>query len=146
MAGTPFILGEAEIGQLATLKLIAEAHPVDMTNLMERLKSKKNKRRHMEQMSKQTVYLPFDYAVTYSKEINHPGGTARHMSMSINKEGRVPNQFAVWMVAEHLGFTGPHDDIARAEDNLKQCDAIWFEDLRGHGKAINVVQLIEPVN
>jgi hypothetical protein len=144
MAGTPFILGETEIGQLVTLKLVAEAHPVDMTNLVERLAKSKNKRRHMEQMSKQTVYLPFDYAVTYSKEINHPGGrTARHMSMSVYKEGRVPNQFAVWMVAEHLGFTGPHADLARAEDNLKQCDAVWLEDLQGHGKAVNVVQLME---
>jgi hypothetical protein len=146
MAGTPFILGDTEISKLAALKLLAEAHPVDMTDLMERLKKPNNKRQHMEQMSKQTVYLPFDYVVTYSKEINHSGGrTARHMSMSLYKEGRVPNQFAVWMVAEHLGFTGPHADLLRAEDNLKQCDAVWLEDLGGggYGKAVNVLQLIE---
>jgi len=91
----------------------------------------------MKQMTKQTVYLPAAYAVTFSIETNHPAGTCRHMSMSVKTEGRVPNEHAVWMVCEELGFTG----------SLQECH-IWLEDLEGHGHAINVVQSLtmqEPV-
>lgn len=140
---TPFLLGEVEISKLTRLKQKAELHPVDMTNLLERLKDPAVKKRHKKQMTAQTVYLPFGYMVTFSMELNHPGGQkARHMSMSSPAEGRVPNQFSVWMVAEHLGFTGPHSDITMAKENLKMCDAVWLEDLEGHEKAVNVVQFV----
>jgi hypothetical protein len=140
---TPFIIGADEIAKLVELKELAEANPVDMAVLMPRLKNPRHKKQHMRRMNDQTVMLPFGYMVTFSTEINHPNGrAARHMSMSSPNEDRVPNQYAVWMVAEHLGFTGPHSDIDRAEDNLIACDAVWMEDLKGHGKAVNVVQLI----
>jgi len=135
MIGTPFLLGPNEIEALTHLADMAAQHPVDMTGLMERLKKPQEKRKHLKQMSKQTVYLPVAYAVTFSIEHGHPAGSARHMSMSVNREGRVPNEHAVWMVAEQLGFTG----------DLRSC-TVWLEDLEGHGNAVNVVQLIGQGN
>jgi hypothetical protein len=128
---TPLFIGPDEHVALQKLHDLAIVRPVDMTNLTERLRHPTNKKRHMRQMTEQTVYLPEAYAVTFSIETNHPGGrTARHMSMSVEREDRVPNQHAVWMVAEELGFTG----------TLQDC-VVWMEDLR-QGKAVNIVQLL----
>jgi hypothetical protein len=131
---TPLFIGTGERELLRQLRELAALHPVDMQGLTERLKLPALKKRHMRQMTAQTVYLPAAYAVTLSIEFNHPQGrTARHMSMSVDREDRIPNQHAVWMVAEELGFTGALSDCI-----------VWLEDLQGHGKAINIVQLLNP--
>ena len=76
-----------------------------------------------------TVFLPVAYAVTFSIEHGHPDGTMRHISMSVDREGRVPLPVTVYMVAEVLGFCG----------GIEAC-AIWLEDLHDGGKAVNLVQ------
>jgi hypothetical protein len=131
MIGTPLFVGPDERAALAALRDLAARHPVDMAGLTERLKDPANKRRHMRQMTEQTVYLPAAYAVTLSIEYNHPGGTtARHMSMSVDRK-ELPNVHAVWMICEELGFVG----------KLEEC-VVWLEHLQGHGEAVNVCQLI----
>lgn len=132
MNGTPLIIGEPERAALTKLRDLAAEKPVNMQGITERLKLPKAKAQHMKQMTAQTIDIPMDYQVTFSIETGHPAGACRHMSMSVGKKGRVPNQHAVWMVAELLGFVG----------SLEQCDAIWLEDLKGHGEAVNVVQAI----
>jgi hypothetical protein len=137
MSASPLIVGAAQRAQLRTLRERAAERPVDMRGLAERLTSPDVKRAHMDQMNDQTVDLPTAFMVTFSIEIGHPSGTARHMSMSSVKRGRAPTPEAVWMVAEQLGFVG----------GLEAC-TIWLEDLqRGptkqdRAKAVNVVQLL----
>lgn len=128
------ILGPSSDLALITLRATAEAYPVDMASLEERLKYTSNKAAHKAHMTRQSVGIPFGYLVTFSIETGHPGGTARHLSMSSHKTpGRVPNEHAVWLVAERLGFTG----------SLRNCKN-WLEELEGHGMAVNVAQLFEP--
>lgn len=60
-------------------------------------------------------------------------GKCRHLSMSINKKGRIPNPIAVDMVMEEFGFDNP----------FYHC-AIWSEGFGGNTQiAINV---LEPIN
>jgi hypothetical protein len=125
------IIGDEERTALTTLRVQANKHPVDMLVLTEALKHRAGKAAHKLQMTAQSVALPTNYLVTFSIETRHPGGTARHMSMSVGTTGRVPNEHAVWMVAECLGFTG----------TLDTCVA-WAEDLEGHGAAVNVLQFV----
>jgi hypothetical protein len=132
---TPLIIGPVEKAQLYRLRELAASHPVDMTTLMARLETRDGKRMHMRQMSKQTIYLPANFAVTFSIETGHPVGTCRHMSMSVNRADRVPSLEGVWMAAEELGFVG----------GLTSCQAVWPEELQGHGMAINVVQAVAAV-
>jgi len=103
-----------------------------MKKLVESIQTPEGKAAQMKQMTRQTIEIPLAYLVTFSIEHNHPCGTCRHMSMSVQKAGRIPNQYALWLIAEELGFWG----------SLKEC-AIWPEQLRGHGQAINVVQPME---
>jgi len=138
MPATPLIIGAAQKAALAGLRTKAATEPpIDMRGLAEWLKDPAHKRAHMKHMDELTVEIPIGFLVTFSIEVGHPAGAARHMSMSSPVRGRTPTPEAVWMVAEELGFTG----------SIEQC-TIWLEDLqRGprhddRAKAVNVVQLL----
>ena len=125
------MIGDDERAALARLRGLANANPVDMRALPALLETPAGKAAHRERMNGQTIALPAAYLVTFSIETNHPHGTARHMSMSVQRKGRVPIEHAVWMVAVELGFTG----------GLGECTT-WLEELQGHGNAVNVVQYV----
>jgi hypothetical protein len=129
---TALLIGPAERAALERLRAVANEHPVDMSTLPARLAQPEGKTIHMAQMNAQTISLPVGYLLTFSIETGHPGGLARHMSLSVSRPGRLPNHAAVWMVAAELGF----------ERGLDDC-VCWIEDLKGHGQAVNVVQLLE---
>ena len=128
---TVLVLSHDTNVELAELLAAAAANPVDMKVLTEAMKHVAGKAAHKMQMTRQTIEIPIGFMVTFSIETGHPGGTARHMSMSIDKHGRIPNEHALWIVAERLGFVG----------DLNDC-VMWVEDLEGHGAAVNVVQVI----
>lgn len=130
--GTPLVIDKEVKSQIKACVELAEANPVDMPALMNRIKDPVGKAHHMAQMNRQTVKIPFAYLVTFSIEHGHPCGPCRHMSMSVHREGRIPNPIGVWMIAQEFGFWGA----------LTNCEAIWEEDLQGHGKAINIVQRV----
>ena len=131
MTGTPLLIGEHERTELQRIRALANERPVDMLTLPALLLTPDGKAEHRERMTEQTVEIPAAYLVTFSVEIHHPHGTMRHMSMSVQREGRLPNGVAVWIVALELGFTG----------SLGDCIA-WLENLKGHGRAVNVVQYL----
>lgn len=133
-------IGEFEKELLRDLARQAAAAPVDMRTLGDRLATPEGKRAHMRQMTAQSVPLPVGYLVTFSVEIGHPCGAARHLSMSTARAGKVPHPEAIWMVAAELGFWG----------GIEHCTC-WVEELLGHGSpdensghAINCVQPIAP--
>lgn len=131
--GTPMILDADTLREIQRLRAYAESNPVDMLTLGDRIKTADGKAAHMKQMDAQSMAIPMAYMVTFSVETGHPCGTARHMSMSVQREGRIPNDLSLWMVAQEFGFYG----------SLREC-YLYQEKLLGHGQAINVVQPLEP--
>jgi hypothetical protein len=130
----PLEIGASERVALHRLRERATRHVVDMRQLVASLATPAGKLAHMEQMNEQTVDIPVGYLVTYSVEIGHPGGTARHMTMSSSEQDKVPTPIALWMVAEELGFAG----------GLEAC-VLWPEHLlRGDHvtRTMNVLQLV----
>lgn len=128
------LIREQEREKIATLRDLASATPVDMRTLTDRLKDPDEKRRHMDQMEAQSIIVPTSYLITYSVETGHPGGTARHLSMSCTEVDRLPTREAVWLICEAFGFIGELDFCT-----------VWLEELqRGEkrAKAVNVVQII----
>lgn len=133
---TPLIMTEEARQQIVALRKLAEDNPVNMVGLTERLQIPYEKEMHMAQMTAQTMMIPMAFLVTFSIEFGHPVGPCRHLSMSVQREGRIPHPAAVWMVAKEFGFWGVIED----------CEAVWNEELKSHGVAINVVQtLMRPV-
>lgn len=132
----PLVLSATEDQALAELRELAAANPVEMRGLTERLATAQGKVTHVEQMTAQSVAIPFGYLVTFSIETGHPCGICRHMSMSVDRAGRGPSAEAVWLIADRLGFVG----------GLESCN-VWLEDLQrgpaGERRAsVNVVQPI----
>lgn len=132
--GTPLVIDEEVRGQIKALVQLAEANPVEMAGLLEKLKDPAKKKEHMAQMTRQTIQIPLAYWATYSIEHGHPCGTCRHLSMSVARKDRAPNEVGLWMVAQEFGFWG----------TMKDCVGVWPEELQGHGMAINIVQPIDP--
>ncbi len=129
MIGTPLIIGPCERAQIATLIELAQRQAVNMIGMADRLERPLAKELHIDQMTAQTMFIPFAFLVTFSIETGHPCGTCRHLSMSSQREGRIPNEHALKMVAQEFGFWG----------TLQDC-MIWKEELLGHGLAINLIQ------
>jgi hypothetical protein len=123
------LIGPEQRDALASLREWAAGAPVDMRTLRERIGTAEGKAAHVAHMTAQTIELPVGFLVTFSIEVGHPCGVARHMSVSSRAEGRLPLPDAIWMIAEELGFAG----------GLETC-FVYPEELRGHGRAINVVQ------
>lgn len=130
---TPLIIDASVEENIRNLCEFAFAQQVEMTELAVRIKTPAGKAEHVRQMTRQTMSIPLAFLVTFSVERGHPCGTCRHMSMSVEREGRAPNSPALWMVAQKFGFWG----------GLDKC-SVWPEQLTGHGMAINVVQPINP--
>lgn len=129
---TPLLIDDTVKARLAQLKEMAETNPVSLHTLQTLTRNPKDvlKMMHMTQMTMQTM----NFSLTYSVE-EQPLGLYRHMSMSVNKEGRLPNTFALWLVAKELGFWGTLDD----------CDSIYKEKIWGNvGESINVIQRMQP--
>jgi hypothetical protein len=137
----PLVIGPSLRTRFADLIRMAEHNPIDMPTLVERIKTLPGKAEHRRQMTRQSLVIPgiWNFVVAFSIECGHPVGTCRHMSMSIDREGRMPNPEALWMVAAELGF----------RHGLDRC-MTWPEALEGHGHegrgvAINLIQpLVEP--
>ncbi len=128
--GTPFILDPDGRQKLTRLREFAGKRPIDMLKVVELIKTPAGQKAHWKQMHARTVQLPIAYDVTFSIETGHPVGVCRHVSMSVDRPGRLPLPEAVWMVAEVLGFVG----------DLQACK-VWIEDLATPGyQAINAVQ------
>lgn len=71
-----------------------------------------------------SVILHFGYRVVFSIE-DHPGGRYRHMSMSVNEKGVLPNPLVILEVMELLGFKAKSlKDPALMVDNITEKHAI----------------------
>jgi hypothetical protein len=129
---TPLIIDEVGRKRIRELCAAAQAKPVDMLKLVSRINTADGKEQHVAQMTAQTIDIPLAFRVTFSVENGHPCGTCYHMSVSVQRKGRIPNEHAVWLIAQEFGF----------KDSLQKC-TVWPETLRGHGIAINVVQPVD---
>lgn len=126
-----FMLGPIERQRLATLRDAAEKMPVDMTTLPHRLATREGKAAHVQHMTEQSLIIPDGIGVTFSIETGHPGGSARHIS--VTAKGKIPPLQIVMIIAYELGF------------EQRKVDALYREELIGKGEAINLVQLVDEI-
>lgn len=123
------LIGPEERALLVNLRSRAEDRPINLTAMTEETKTSEGMRKHLAHLLDQTIVVPLNYLVTFSIEVGHPGGPARHVSVSLEK--KLPNKLAIWMIAEELGFAG----------GLEACDKIWPEKIHNRsGVAINLLQ------
>lgn len=134
MTDAPLIIGPKEREDIARLRALAEAQPINIFDVQKKMESDAGSEQHRARMDEQTIELaagPWSFFVTYSIETGQPPGPCRHLSMSVMRGNRVPHPAALWLVAESLGFVG----------GLHRC-LCWAEDLKDGGTAVNALQPI----
>lgn len=128
----PLIITKEVDAALHVLKEKAEQNIIDINEIVLLIKTTEGKQQHLNNMTAQTVMIPgpWNFFVTYSVEIGHPCGKCRHLSVSIERAGRVPSVYAVQLISKYLGFVG----------DLKSADAVYSEKMSDGGIAINIIQ------
>ena len=125
----PFLIDDKVIARIAALARHAEKNPFSMDHLLD-LYNKQG--RPAGDFDEFTLTFPFGYRLVYSVEKQVPGDV-RHMSMSVDEAGKLPNTEVVREVIKMLGFT----------KELHEC-IVRIEPLSENREAINVLEIITP--
>jgi hypothetical protein len=124
----PFIIDDKLKTQIASLVAYAEKNPVSMDELLDTVNKQA---KPVGDFSQHTLNLPFGYRIVYSIE-EQPKGKIRHLSMSVNEDEKLPNEFVVREVMKLIGF----------KNELENC-MVKLENISPKRQAVNVLEIIE---
>lgn len=124
----PFIINDKLKTQIASLVAYAEENPVSMDELLDTVNKQA---KPVGDFSQHTLNLPFGYRIVYSIE-EQPKGKIRHLSMSVNEDEKLPNEFVVREVMKLIGF----------KNELENCE-VFLESISLSRQAVNVLEIIE---
>jgi hypothetical protein len=124
----PFIIDDKLKTQIASLVAYAEKNPVSIDELLDTVNKQA---KPVGDFSQHTLNLPFGYRIVYSIE-EQPKGKIRHLSMSVNEDEKLPNEFVVREVMKLIGF----------KNELENCE-VFLESISLSRQAVNVLEIIE---
>jgi hypothetical protein len=137
LVGMPLYLGRAEIAAIQRLIKFAGEERVPLEEMKRRVKAlQRGDKLPSRYNMRFTIKIPFGYSATYTIE-EQPQGWARHLSVSVEQFGGMPNSNAVEMLMREFGFrrTGIHEAAAA-----------WLEPIGNDRKATNVLEYIDPAD
>lgn len=112
--------------QLSSLAEYAESNPFSFDELLD----VKNKAiMPAGDMEEFTRFIPDGYKVVYSIE-NQPVGTVRHLSVSVNRRGKLPSTHSVIEIMKLIGF----------QNIIERCK-VGLEDISPGHQAVNVWEI-----
>jgi hypothetical protein len=130
---TTLIIDAAVREKFARLRARAVAEPVDLRVVGEQITTPEGEVAHIARMRKLTMEIPgpHPWRLSFSIDLGADNGPVRHLSLSVMRAGRTPNQISLWLVASELGFIGSVED----------CDW-WLEEIGDDRKAVHLAQSI----
>ncbi len=123
----PLIIDEELKSKISALVAYAEKNPFSMDNVLDVYNNEMAPAGDMDQY---TLILPFGYKIVYSIE-NQPVGNVRHLSMSIDADGKLPSTVVVKIIMKMIGF----------ENEIEDCQ-VKLEDYAPNQQAVNVWEVI----
>lgn len=124
----PLIIGAVEKEAIKNLVDYAEKNPFSMDDLLDTLNKEMKPAGDMDRYS---ISLPVGYRVVYTIE-HQPAGKVRHLSVSVDKPGNLPNPESLELIMHELGFNGL----------LYQCN-VSMEQIGRQHQAVNVLEIVE---
>jgi hypothetical protein len=124
----PLLIDSDLTAQIYSLVEYAEKNPINMDYLLDQ---KNGEEKPPGDYAEYTRNLPFGYRVVFTIELQ-PAGKIRHLSMSVNEDGKLPNEFAVQEIMKLIGF----------KKEIRDC-RVHLEDISPKRKAINVLEIIK---
>src|SRR5580765_7822714 len=138
----PLVIGAEQLRAIAAAIERAAKHPVTLEQLkaqaidnvgfeltLEKRKAALGENWQRQNLS-ENVLLPFGYRAAISFEYQ-PIGLCRHLSVSVDRKGKLPSPEAVDMIAKAFGCEHP-------------LDAPWLEEFSPGHVAVNIVALNAP--
>jgi hypothetical protein len=123
----PMVIDDNVKRKIERLAAYAEAHILSMDELLDIV----NKQAPPPGDNKNfVVEIPVGYRVVYTIE-DQPAGKVRHLSVSVDKVGKVPSITAVQEIMRMIGFKG----------ELNECK-VDFERFSENQDAVNVLEVI----
>ncbi|MEK6829101.1 MAG: hypothetical protein AABY15_03160 [Nanoarchaeota archaeon] len=123
----PLIIDDEIKDKLKNLASYAERNPFTMDDLLDTMNKQLAPAGDMEHY---VVHIPFGYKVAFSIE-QQAVGDVRHLSMSVDAVGKLPNVIAVEEIMKIIGF----------KNKLENC-VVKLEDIGENRQAINVLEII----
>ena len=121
----PLIIGEEQRAEIQRVRRHAEAHPFSRADLQRLIKTSVR----IGNDPNFTCTLPVGFRVTFTIE-EQPAGLCRHISVSVDTDGRWPSEAAVEMIMQEFGYRG----------GLKSALTVYPEEPQ---QAINVIELAD---
>lgn len=126
----PLIIGKLQNNGIKKLISYAEKNKIDLKRMKNIMALKEPP---VGDLKGYSLNIPVGFRVVYSIE-EHPCGWMKHLSISLSKRHRVPNQYAVQMIM---------DKFSMGQLESKSKDLIYIEDVGNNIKAINVLDFYE---
>jgi hypothetical protein len=128
MQTRPFIIDDNLRKKIASLVTHAEKNPFTMDDLLD---IKNGREKPAGDYDEFTLNLSFGYRIVYSIE-EQPKGRIRHLSMSVNEDEKLPNEFVVKEVMKLIGF----------KNELENC-MVKLENISPKRQAVNVLEILK---
>lgn len=130
----PFIIDDTTKQAIERIKSYAETHVYSMDDLLDIKNNEKDSIIAGDQEGF-TCLLPFGYKVVFSME-DQPAGMVRHLSVSVDTEGKMPSQLVVSQIMKLIGFENSLTNLAKE-------GYIHIEEIGENHHAINVLEKIK---
>lgn len=121
------IIGERERAEIAKVIRQATENPISLSKIREQAISQPPPG----QRGNPTVILPIGYGVSFTIE-EQPFGVSRHISISVDRPGMLPNVEAVNWILEEFGFVNRVGELY-----------VFLEDIGSSEKAVNCLEPLD---
>ncbi len=139
--GTPLIIEAEGKARIAKVVEYAEAHRISSAACAALAVTKAT---NIPDDRNRRVVIPMGFRCCYSIEQcmrvreNDTWPWVRHLSLSMERPGRLPNEIGAWMIAQEFGYWG---------ETWQSASHIYLEDIRNDdgtpGKALNLLQFYD---
>lgn len=132
------IIGEAQRTAIRALREKAAAEPIDMfrMNAMAIRRGEPSNISYAERgeggFKDLTIGIPHGYAITFSVEQQPSGAYCRHLSVAIDRHGKLPSIEAMKLLMQEFGFI----------NDLDRCP-VWREEFAPGHEAFNIIEPLD---
>ena len=124
----PLVIDEELKSNISKLVAYAEKNPFTMDDCLDVYNKAMEPAGDMKHYS---LVLPFGYRIVYSIE-QQPMGNVRHLSISVDADGKLPNIVVSQEIMKLIGF----------DNELEEC-IVRLEDIAPKRQAINILEVIK---
>lgn len=124
----PLIFDNEVLYKINLLKSYAEEHKISVDDLLDTINKQM---KPVGDYKGYTITIPTGYRIVYSIE-EQTIGDVKHLSVSVDEDGVLPNPTAVEMIMKEFGF----------KESLDNCK-VFLEQISKNRKAVNILELIK---